>query len=272
MLALDPEGGESLFDAADRVLAGRPRPRRRRRGARPSPRDPADRRSPPHDPDARSGGVAERGRRRGPRAVRVARRRRAPPGSQRPVPRIACRAAKFRPIVAHSPQAGVAQRVERRICNPQVKGSSPLASSTAWRASPASRAEGQRGVGFAARGGFVNVTLTQHNLRSLHVAGSDRRRGACALSTPFRRHFDGMAFEAQTRSRTSAAPLGEDAHEERYRSGQTGQTVNLLDHSFGGSNPPLSTKAPSAGPVGETGGGPRQSRPRNAARGNSSVG
>ena len=28
---------------------------------------------------------------------------------------------------------------------------------------------------------------------------------------------------------------------ERYRSGQTGQTVNLLDHSFGGSNPPLST-------------------------------
>jgi hypothetical protein len=28
---------------------------------------------------------------------------------------------------------------------------------------------------------------------------------------------------------------------ERYRSGQTGQTVNLLAHAFGGSNPPLST-------------------------------
>jgi hypothetical protein len=28
---------------------------------------------------------------------------------------------------------------------------------------------------------------------------------------------------------------------ERYRSGQTGQTVNLLAIAFGGSNPPLST-------------------------------
>jgi hypothetical protein len=28
---------------------------------------------------------------------------------------------------------------------------------------------------------------------------------------------------------------------ERYRSGQTGQTVNLLAYAFGGSNPPLST-------------------------------
>ncbi len=28
---------------------------------------------------------------------------------------------------------------------------------------------------------------------------------------------------------------------ERYRSGQTGQTVNLLAFAFGGSNPPLST-------------------------------
>ncbi len=27
---------------------------------------------------------------------------------------------------------------------------------------------------------------------------------------------------------------------ERYRSGQTGQTVNLLAQAFGGSNPPLS--------------------------------
>src|SRR5690606_32487457 len=34
---------------------------------------------------------------------------------------------------------------------------------------------------------------------------------------------------------------------ERYRSGQTGQTVNLLAHAFGGSNPPLSTTKRKAG-------------------------
>ena len=49
---------------------------------------------------------------------------------------------RFRPLPAGYPvsivprdrvQAGVAQLVERRICNPQVTGSSPLASSDALR-------------------------------------------------------------------------------------------------------------------------------------------
>ena len=51
-------------------------------------------------------------------------------------------------------------------------------------------------------------------------------------------------------SRTIRFVLGDDSlhpcwphdfDEERYRSGQPGQTVNLLAYAYGGSNPPLST-------------------------------
>jgi hypothetical protein len=45
--------------------------------------------------------------------------------------------------------------------------------------------------------------------------------------------------EVQRRVRRRGEGLQPGA--ERYRSGQTGQTVNLLSYDFGGSNPPLST-------------------------------
>ena len=43
-----------------------------------------------------------------------------------------------------------------------------------------------------------------------------------------------------------------ESRTERYRSGQTGQTVNLLSYDFGGSNPPLSTTGESESAVDES--------------------
>ena len=48
--------------------------------------------------------------------------------------------------------------------------------------------------------------------------------------------------------------------EERYRSGQTEQTVNLLAHAFGGSNPPLSTTRKRSGGAAERAAKPKAER------------
>src|SRR5262249_13515300 len=71
----------------------------------------------------------------------------------------------------------------------------------------------------------------------------------------------------------------------RYPSGQRGQTVNLLAHAFGGSNPPLATTEPARERPGDRAGTApvrtarddraarqvKEPRPRGTMRGNSSV-
>jgi hypothetical protein len=140
------------------------------------------------------------------------------------------------PIVRVVPQqAGVAQSVERLICNQQVKGSSPLASSenrdVERRESRAGRGSDRVrhaiGSGRAIRG----QEFQQSRGHGAH-RGDDGHPGGGAAYT-----FSGLINGSLgTRPRASR---GKDA--ERYRSGQTGQTVNLLAFAFGGSNPPLST-------------------------------
>lgn len=136
-------------------------------------------------------------------------------------------------IVRRSPsRAGVAQLVERRICNPQVTGSSPLASSIERTAESdrdrardpgASRGERRRRTGLARR--RIDNETSNPDTPCPSVAGK-----RCPT-----RNGDGLPLPFFPRVHARGP--------ERYRSGQTGQTVNLLAHAFGGSNPPLSTRA-----------------------------
>ena len=72
-------------------------------------------------------------------------------------------------------------------------------------------------------------------IRSIHSVG------ACSSKGKGRRGTGRRARISNCRSRQRRRLT------ERYRSGQTGQTVNLLAHAFGGSNPPLSTTETSLG-------------------------
>ena len=72
---------------------------------------------------------------------------------------------------------------------------------------------------------------------------SARTIGAGSLRVPRALRDDAMT---RRRVRGASRPCAAACHSsssfaERYRSGQTGQTVNLLAIAFGGSNPPLST-------------------------------
>ena len=140
-------------------------------------------------------------------------------------------------IVRRSPSwAGVAQSVEQRFCKPQVMGSSPLASSRA-----------RDSVGSP-----EPIHSTRSRVPSSLAASAWQRRfeNESPAATP--RTIRSSLSEARNETgaegdgspRAHFHPLGRAIGAgklERYRSGQTGQTVNLLAHAFGGSNPPLST-------------------------------
>ena len=127
-------------------------------------------------------------------------------------------------------RAGVAQLVEQLICNQQVAGSSPIAGSKFGKTGRRSRKPLRYGAGAAAswreqpRRRRENRIVVRNSSRSAALSFEDEVAGAwgCLRSYVF--------LQGRHESRT-----------ERYRSGQTGQTVNLLSYDFGGSNPPLST-------------------------------
>jgi hypothetical protein len=175
-------------------------------------------------------------------------------------------------------RAGVAQLAERLICNQQVKGSSPLASSSLWsseglRPRPAGGSRHAKLRGGGRRGGEIR-RYSSRPLRG-EVSGrpkslaqqADRTedfgravaahrttrggdgivdgtgRGACRFSfVPLRASAPNNGQRTgDSKAQQARAGRGCRVRAERYRSGQTGQTVNLLANAFGGSNPPLST-------------------------------
>ena len=174
--------------------------------------------------------------------------------------------------------AGVAQLAERLICNQQVKGSSPLASSNPSRVRNAERLENnpQKSAGeartqnpplqsapFAGEVSGRPKPLAQRADRTEDFGRASRRlserreagTGSTAARTARCLSMDlcslvGVGAPYLTRTHQEReieeAQRGLPGCErrvraERYRSGQTGQTVNLLANAFGGSNPPLST-------------------------------
>jgi hypothetical protein len=130
--------------------------------------------------------------------------------------------------------------VEQLICNQQVGGSSPLASSSGSR--------GQAGVGCwhapRSKSGSVKVKQTSSaQIQSRH-SRPDRADGARGRGGPVVIHHITTSAGLGGSDRGSAEASAADAKNslERYRSGQTGQAVNLLAQAYGGSNPPLSTR------------------------------
>ena len=234
VVALDPESPVSLFDTPDAlwasdlviVLGGEGK------GLRHGIRRLADHRLA--IPMRGRVGLPQRGR--GHALVLFEGREPGEPSSPRPEPvqsdrdELAHLPAASQPIVRARKSAGVAQLVERRICNPQVKGSSPLASSIendrerAVGGRARMIAEGERSRELARDTDRLRAANRQQHSACLRCeSGGCGRRGEGRVA---------CAFSACARARA-----------ERYRSGQTEQTVNLPAHAFGGSNPPLSTSA-----------------------------
>ncbi len=193
------------------------------------------------------------------------------------------RATAVRKMRRAGSRAGVAQLAERLICNQQVKGSSPLASSTAAGVRPPGRAlrigkeaakvgGGRRGpeIRRYSRAPFAGevsgrpkplaqqvdrkedfgrtVAGRQNDVRQGRVRRQREPRGTCrflslALDSPHltNRQFAKNNEREMAKAQRARRGCGRRVRAERYRSGQTGQTVNLLAHAFGGSNPPLST-------------------------------
>ena len=98
--------------------------------------------------------------------------------------------------------------------------------------SPSEISDGEPGIGT----GDVSRSL-EPAADSRSMPGARREPGRVAAT-----RAPGVRMTSYEFGRVNAHPGTSIA--ERYRSGQTGQTVNLLDHSFGGSNPPLSTTVP----------------------------
>ena len=160
--------------------------------------------------------------------------------------------------------------VEHRICNPKVMGSSPLASSSPSNFTTGLKSTQKLNQETLVPGGCpggrkgVKIGRPREDGGELHrqvrasFAGGNRSRfegyrvraePLCAADGVFLCGRGG-AFERPLRARTGGASTDTSStpfsvprvrFTERYRSGQTGQTVNLLSIDFGGSNPPLST-------------------------------
>ncbi len=129
-------------------------------------------------------------------------------------------------------QAGVAQLAEQLICNQQVAGSSPIASSSSGEASIGNakanveidwhkdqRATHRSDPSQSGRTGGTKVTANRTSDIHIHSAGAlgtrvERagNRSAARWGFPCARFLRSKGFDEL----------------ERYRSGQTGQTVNLL--------------------------------------------
>jgi hypothetical protein len=129
-------------------------------------------------------------------------------------------------------QAGVAQLAEQLICNQQVAGSSPIASSSSGEASIGNakanveidwhedqRATRRSDPSQSGRTGGTKVTANRISDIHIHSAGAFGTRVERAGSRSAARW--GCPCARNSRSK------GFDELE-RYRSGQTGQTVNLL--------------------------------------------
>ena len=127
--------------------------------------------------------------------------------------------------------ASVAQLAEQLICNQQVAGSTPAASS----ACPASRQ--------------CRPDFSTHERTAIPEVTQSRKPPAQPLSQPevtstTRREPAGTHQGIQPAHNQSIrrchCPTGGE-HAGSFPSGQRGQTVNLMDYSFAGSNPALPT-------------------------------
>ena len=121
--------------------------------------------------------------------------------------------------------AGVAQLVEQLICNQQVGGSSPFASFR-FGAPPSSSDKGLRRVGVDPRKPPENRTLLA--LYALWRAGYFFRLVRKTAAPAFRGRLFSTSDTGGGRSFEWSRPDGFGSKTVGYRSGQTGQTVNLL--------------------------------------------
>ena len=131
--------------------------------------------------------------------------------------------------------ASVAQLAEQLICNQQVAGSTPAASS----ACPASR-QCRPDFSTHERTAIPQVTPSRkppaQPLSQPEVTSTTQTLPAAPTSGTNQGHTTGI----QPKHPSLSLPHGQE-REGSFPSGQRGQTVNLMDYSFAGSNPALPT-------------------------------
>ena len=156
-------------------------------------------------------------------------------------------------------RAGVAQLVEHRFCKPAVAGSSPIASSILATAfpfftqnshtgllCPAHQFDAHSVTALAARRPRPLPPSARNCCGGERKIGDQKVNGSCfsppclALAVPAN-SFEVFGVLVCAGRGIVIIPRARVSSMERYRSGQTGQTVNLLAYAFEGSNPSLST-------------------------------
>jgi hypothetical protein len=129
--------------------------------------------------------------------------------------------------------ASVAQLAEQLICNQQVAGSTPAASS----ACPASRRR-RLNLVRSQQPRRSSTTVRQQPTSTFPTCQPEVTSSQPTLPAG---SYHGRTTQAHNPSiHRCPCPFGRE-HEGSFPSGQRGQTVNLMDFSFAGSNPALPT-------------------------------